>query len=245
MAQGSGKTNGKNGRSGTGKSPQKRKPTGRQTSAKAAAQQPVRREITGGVLAFIGLFSLIAYFSVDALFINFIRKVIGGVVGWGFYIFAPVMFIGAYIMFFHKGRPVAFRLTAALLLPVLFGAMTNLLFSRADLASAGGFAAMVSLLYNDGAQLAFGGVVTGLLSFGLERVFSVYVAFPLLLIAFLYFLLAAWCHSRHQQVGGTGVVMDSSRWEGAPVFVRQGNFRRQRGDSRWGSCLLSAICTAG
>lgn len=195
MAQGSGKTNGKNGRSGTGKSPQKRKPTGRPASAKAAAQQPVRREITGGVLAFIGLFSLIAYFSVDALFINFIRKVIGGVVGWGFYIFAPVMFIGAYIMFFHKGRPVAFRLTAALLLPVLFGAMTNLLFSRADLASAGGFAAMVSLLYNDGAQLAFGGVVTGLLSFGLERVFSVYGAFPLLLIAFLYFLLAAFNQS--------------------------------------------------
>ena len=187
MAQGSGK---KTVKRTSGRAPAARKGAGAH-SASAAAQKPIRREVTGAALAFIGLFSFLAYFSIDAIFISGLRSVIGGLVGWGFYIFPPMMLVAAYIMIFHHGRPVAFRLTSALLLPVIFGAMTHLLFSSADLGSAGGFAGMVSLLYADGSHLAFGGVVSGLLSYGLEIVFSVYGAFPLLLAAFIFFLLSA------------------------------------------------------
>ena len=187
MAQGSGK---KTVKRTSGRAPAARKGSGAH-SASSAAQKPIRREVTGAVLAFIGLFSFLAYFSIDAIFISGLRSVIGGLVGWGFYIFPPMMLVAAYIMIFHHGRPVAFRLTSALLLPVIFGAMTHLLFSSADLGSAGGFAGMISLLYADGSRLAFGGVVSGLLSYGLELVFSVYGAFPLLLAAFIFFLLSA------------------------------------------------------
>jgi S-DNA-T family DNA segregation ATPase FtsK/SpoIIIE len=206
MAQGSGKKTVK--KSGGRRSAPAAKKASGAHSASAAPKKPVRREVTGAVLAFLGLLSFIAYFGVDAIFISGLRKLIGGLVGWGFYIFPPVMFIAAYIMLAHHGRPVAFRLTSALLLPVLFGAMTHLLFSQAEPGSAGGFAAMVSLLYSDGTQLAFGGVISGLLSCGLEKALSVYGAFPLLLAAFIYFTLSmfnlsiskivAWSRSRER-----------------------------------------------
>lgn len=152
------------------------------------AKKPIRREVTGGILAFVGLFSLIGYFNVNAFAIDWLREIISGLIGWGFYIFPPVMLLGAAIMIFHHGRPVALRFTAAMILPVLFGAMAHLLFSRVDLTGAGGFMAMVTLLYSDGTAMAFGGVITGFIAYGLELALSVYGAFPLLLVIFLFLL---------------------------------------------------------
>lgn len=151
-----------------------------------AAGKPVRREVTGGVLAFVGLLTFIGYFDEHALAVGWLCGIVRGIAGWGFYIFPPVMLIAAFFMIFHRGRPVARRLTCALLLPVLFGAITHLLFSELDLGALRGFGAMVSALYSDGRAGVFGGVVSGLISYGLETVFSVYGAFPLLLIGFIF-----------------------------------------------------------
>lgn len=159
--------------------------------ASAAKQKPVRREVTGCVLAFFGLLTFIGYFDENAIAVGWLCGVVKGIVGWGFYIFPPVMLIAAYIMIFHHGRPVAFRLTSALLLPVLFGSLTHLLFSKLQLGTLSSLGAMTSALWSDGRAGTFGGVLSGFISYGLEKVFSIYGAFPLLLVAFIFFLLAA------------------------------------------------------
>lgn len=181
MAQGSKNT--------TAKGPARKRPAPARRASQPAAK-PVRREVAGGIAAFVGLLTFIGYFGVAAIAIGWLCGLVRGLVGWGFYIFPPVMFITAYILIFHHGRPVAFRTVSALLLPVLFGAMTHLLFSTLKLGNLSSFGAMASALYADGKAAAFGGVISGFLSYGLERVFSIYGAFPLLLVAFIFCLLS-------------------------------------------------------
>ena len=87
-----------------------------------SAVRPIRREIGAVVCLFLGIFSLIGYFKVDALFIQFFCGFVKGLIGWGYILFPPAMLLCAYILGFHKGRPVMFRLVSALLLPLLLGA---------------------------------------------------------------------------------------------------------------------------
>lgn len=187
MAQGSKNSNSKKSAGGASSA------RGKSAPAKhaAAAKKPVRREVTGGVLAFAGLLAFIGYFDENALAVGWLCLLVRGIAGWGFYIFPPVMLIAAYIMIFHHGRPVAFRLTSALLLPVLFGSLTHLLFSELDLDALGNFGAMITALWADGKAGVFGGALSGFIAYGLEEVFSIYGAFPLMLVAFIFFLLSA------------------------------------------------------
>jgi S-DNA-T family DNA segregation ATPase FtsK/SpoIIIE len=174
------------------------KKSARRSPAHAAAkksQKPVGRYVAGGILAFLGLLTAIGYFNKDGLAVSWLCGAEKGVVGWGFYILAPVMLLGAYDMLFRRGRTAYKMLVSALLLPILFGAMTHLLFSKLDLGALSSFGAMAAALYGDGKAGVFGGVISGLLSYGAEKVFSIYAAFPLLLAAFIIFLLASFNRS--------------------------------------------------
>ena len=188
MAQSSRSTTAKK---SSGRSSSRRSGEPAKRAASAAPAKPLRREIGGGIAAFLGLLSFIGYFDENAIAVGWLCAAVKGAVGWGFYLFSPVMLLAAYILIFHHGRPVAFRVTCALLLPVLFGALTHLLFGELALDSLSGFGAMAAALWADGKANAFGGVVTGLAAFGLEKVFSIYGAFPLLLAAFLFCLLSS------------------------------------------------------
>ena len=84
--------------------------TGRKTSTKkstqaASSQRPVRREVGAIVCVFLGLFSFIGYFKVDAVFITFFCGLIKGLIGWGYFIFPPVLFLSAIILGFHRADP--------------------------------------------------------------------------------------------------------------------------------------------
>ncbi|MBQ2564577.1 MAG: DNA translocase FtsK [Oscillospiraceae bacterium] len=116
----------------------------------------------------------------------------------------------AYLLMHYRNTPLTGRIVALLLIPVLFGAMAQLLFSMTDLGAAGGLASIISILFNDGRQLAYGGVISGLLAYGLEKIISIYGAFPVLLLAFIYFVLRSfnitisqimeWANSKEQPV---------------------------------------------
>jgi S-DNA-T family DNA segregation ATPase FtsK/SpoIIIE len=53
-----------------------------------------------------------------------------GLLGWGFYAVAPVLFLCAVILAFHRGRPVRLRSVCALLLPLAVGALVHLFSGR-------------------------------------------------------------------------------------------------------------------
>ena len=145
---------------------------------------PINREITAFVFFFIAVFIIISYFNTEGAVIAFAANLIKGLFGWGYWLSAPAFLAAAFILAFHKGRPVALRVTAVFLLPVLFAAMGNLFFAEPVL---GDFdlKAVVGDLFLAGQALNSGGVVGGLIAVGLEMALSIYGAFPLLLVLFV------------------------------------------------------------
>ena len=184
--------------------------TGGNHSNPAKNTQSNNRVIASIVFALIGLISALGYFRIDAILVEGLRTVIGGMAGWGFYLFPPCALLIAYVFIHYRNTPVTARVLCIMALPILFGAMTQLLFSNTDLAAAGGFASIVSLLFSDGRQLAYGGVLSGLLSYGLEKIISIYGAFPVMLLAFIYCALRSfnvtisdiveWANSKEQSI---------------------------------------------
>ena len=155
------------------------------------APRPIRREVGAAVCLFLAILSFIGYFDVDGWFVDFFCGIIQGVLGWGYYLFPPALLLMAITLAFHRGRPVAFRIFCCCMLPIMFGAMAHLLFSRTALELGGKLTPLIEGLYAEGKLLEGGGLVSGLLAMALESMFSVYGAFPLQLALFLFFLIYA------------------------------------------------------
>ena len=168
-----------------------KKPAASKNNSRSAknAPKPIRREVGAAVCAFLAIFSFIGYFDVDGWFIDFFCGFVKGILGWGFYLFPPALLLAAIALAFHRGRPVAFRVFCCFMLPIIFGAIAHLLFSRTALALGGSFSELIKGLYAEGKLLEGGGMIAGLLAMALESMFSVYGAFPLLLALLLFFLM--------------------------------------------------------
>ena len=182
---------------GTKKSTGAKKSTASRTSsrsrtpAKKSAPRPVRREIGAVVCAFLGIFSLIGYFDVDALFINVFCGFLKGLLGWGYFIFPISLLISAGILAMHRGRPVVLRVTCTMLLPLFIGAAAHLLFAGDGFSFGGNFMDLCERLYNSGTRLTSGGLIAGLISMALEAMFSVYGAIPVLLAVLVFLCMCS------------------------------------------------------
>ena len=150
--------------------------------------RPIRREVGGAVCLLLAFFGIITYFQVDALFINLFRDLLGGLAGYGAYAYPPALLLAAYILFFHRGRPVRLRLTCALTLPVLLGAVFHLFLCGSSYEWSW---AMVGQLWEDGLTHTCGGAVGGLLALSLRAAFSKVGALAVLIVASLLLLLVA------------------------------------------------------
>ncbi len=153
--------------------------------------KPVRREVGGVVCAFLGVFTFIGFFDVDALFIEGFCAAMKGLLGWGYYFVPPVLLLAAAILLFHRGRPVLLRVVCAFLIPVVLGAVAHLLLCRAELSFDTQFSELCGILYKSGVQMGSGGVISGLTAMGLDAMFSVYGALPVLIVAFVFLLMLA------------------------------------------------------
>ena len=142
--------------------------------------QPIRREVGAMVLLFLGIIAVIALFPSEGWLVDGWRALIGGLFGWGYYIAAFSILWGAYILGFHRGRPVRMRLVCVLLLPLVFGAFVHALWNDYD-------GAQLSRLWRAGCELSehCGGVLAGLIGFVLRKALSRVGAFILLVAAFL------------------------------------------------------------
>ena len=165
---------------------------GGRTAQPAAPRRPIRREVTAIVLLFVGLVSLIAFSTSEAWLLSGYRTLVRGLFGWGFY-FAPIsLFWGAYIMFYHKGRPVALRLTCVCLLTLVFGAFVHMLLcdERFFISS---FANGVRDLWDLGQVTSSkcGGVLSGILGTLFRSAVGKFGAFVILTAAFLLLLIEA------------------------------------------------------
>ena len=154
--------------------------------AKKNAPRPIRREVGAVICAFLGIFSLIGYFDVEALFIDVFCGFLKGLFGWGYFLFPISLLISAGILATHRGRPVVLRVTCTMLLPLFVGAAAHMLFAGDGFSFGGNFMDLCERLYVSGTRLASGGLLAGLLSMSLEGMFSVYGAIPVLLAVLVF-----------------------------------------------------------
>ena len=202
----------------------KKTPEKDNTPPPAPPAPPIRREAGAFVFLFLAVFTAVGMFNTDGAFIAYFTGLVKGLLGWGFWLVAPAFLFTAVILGFHKGRPVAARVCCALLLPLLFAAMANLAFyelpgGEFDLKTA------ANTLFIQGKALECGGAVGGLLAFALEKLFSVYGAFPLLLALFALCLITA-CNSSVSDIFKK--LRESSRAQYDPAMYEEPEIRQER-----------------
>ncbi len=162
---------------------------GKSSAAKhAQASRPIRREIWALVCFFVGLFSLIGYFNVDAIFITYFCGTIKGFIGYGYYILPPVLIVCAVILAFHRGRPVKARSICLVLVPVIFGALCHLFFAKYE-PDFSKFAEAFKTIYSEGSAMHGGGLISGFLAIGFEAMFSIWGAVPVFIFALIALLM--------------------------------------------------------
>ena len=160
------------------------------TAKKATPKQPKRREIGAVVCLVLAVCSFLGYFSSDGWFIAFFHNLLGGLFGKGFYLVPPALLVCAFILFTHRGRPVRLRVVAALLFPLLFGALLHLFISEGSYSWTSG---LLAKLYADGPKLGpagSGGVLGGIVCMALVAVLG-RIGTGIVLIVLLLVLLAA------------------------------------------------------
>ena len=116
----------------------------------------------------LAIFSALGYFHMEALFIDLFCGLIKGLLGYGFWLTPPALLLMAYILAFHRGRPVRLRLVCAGLLPVLFSCFLHSLLAETlpwDLN-------LWTALVESGEALRSGGGLCGLLAQSFVTLFT-------------------------------------------------------------------------
>ncbi len=167
-----------------------KKPAASKSTAKKGAsspKRPIRREMSGVVLLILTLCTIVSYFKVDALLINWLRSLIKGFFGYGYWISAPAMLYGAVILLNHRGHPVRLRLSCTLLLPLVFGMLSHMAFCGTAYDSVD---AIIKTLWQSGKTLSSGGVISGLLAIGSVKVLSRVASIIIFVVVFAALLMA-------------------------------------------------------
>lgn len=158
------------------------------SKASEREQKPIRREVGAVVCGLLALFSLLGLFRVDGFVIDALCGTAKGLIGYGYWFLPFALFGAGLVLLFHRGRPVCLRVVCTLLLPVTLGSFLHMLLFK------GTFLwnwEAVKALYDTGKAMASGGMVAGVLSQGFIAAFSKYGAVPLLILAALGQLMAA------------------------------------------------------
>ena len=157
-------------------------------TAKKNQKRPIRREVAGAILLVLALCLGFSYFQSGAWLLDQPAKLCRSLFGWGYYLVAPALLLGSYILLFHRGRSVASCLTGALLMPVVFGAIMHIALCREEYAGMDG---ILKLLWTSGNALESGGAVSASLAILLVLLVKKVLAMVLLVVLFVAFLMMA------------------------------------------------------
>ena len=143
--------------------------TGRGKGGKQTAVRPMRREIGAFVCLFLGIFTVLCCFHVNAVVLNLMASLFKGTIGAGFYILPFSFLLGFLILLLHDGRPVALRVTCAFLLAATIGALAHIFSGGSELEWSW---EMFGELWDGGISGAGGGILSGFLAELLSAVIS-------------------------------------------------------------------------
>ncbi len=145
-----------------------------------------------GAAAFVLLFvlALVMYFTSEGEVLQRFGELCKGLIGWGYWLIAPLFLLIAAILFFVKDKPVGFRIFCACMLPVLLSAIVNISMmpKMKFVGLAGDYKNTLEQLFQLGMQLKCGGVVAGGIGLALDSAFGLYGAYPILIVLLLFCL---------------------------------------------------------
>lgn len=165
--------------------------SGRSKKPAQPQRRPIRREVGGAVLLVLALCVFVSYFRVNAILIDWLAVLLKGLFGYGYWLAGPALLLAALILLFHHGRPVQLRTACALLLPVLFGSLGQILRMMLRDETYESSLGILAKLWASGNQLASGGAVSGSLAIGSAAVISPLVSLILFTVLFVVLLMAA------------------------------------------------------
>ncbi len=161
---------------------------GRSRTPQEPQRRPIRREVWGVVCLVLALCTFVSYFHAQAIFIDWLAKLLKGLVGYGYWLSGPAFLLTALILLFHRGRPVRLRVNCALLLPVLFGSLVHMVLASGEYRSS---VAILRDLWLDGIALKSGGAISGALAVGSVAVFSKVASIIIFTVLFVVLLMTA------------------------------------------------------
>ena len=149
--------------------------------------------LIGGILFLVlAICSAISYFNTEGSFVAFFSEWLRGLLGWGFYLAAPAFAVCALMLFTCGNRPVSGRVFATVMLPVILAALSDLMLNT-GIREGTPFMEAVNNLFDYGKIMQSGGVIGGLIAYGMFRTLSMAGALPLLVLAFIYcFIVCCW-----------------------------------------------------
>jgi len=146
-----------------------KKPAAKAEKKPEKVRRPIRREIGGIICLLLALCIVVGYFQPDGWLIQLLPKLFKGLMGYGFHLVAPALLVAGFILLRHHGRPVAFRVTCALLIPAIWGSLAHLIFCKETFDSAMG---IIPKLWSTGLAVSSGGVFSGAIAHGVMAVFG-------------------------------------------------------------------------
>ena len=160
----------------------KKKTASAGSKQKTPQKKPVRREVWALVLLALSLFVTVSYFDGEAVIVNWIAKLLKGMLGYGYWMMAPALLITGIILLFHHGRPIYLRISCALLLPLIGSSLCHMILV-APMTSEH----IIKDLWNMGLIVKGGGVLAGGLAIIFVKLFSKVAS----IIVFLALFIAA------------------------------------------------------
>ncbi len=151
---------------------QKKRTSGSRSGSGAKKQTAVQKKRShrgalAAVFLVLGLFTVLGYFEADGVFIRFLRRLMSGLFGGGFYLLPPALLMCGVFLLSHKRGAVS-RAICSLLVPFMVGAFCQL-FSDIDVAESEN---IFSMLWNDGVALHGGGALGGSVTILFAYLFS-------------------------------------------------------------------------
>ncbi len=160
------------------------KKSGRGKTAAGKSVEKQHREIWVVVTFFLSLVLSLAVFNVKGFLLEALSSFCKGILGFGAYILPFSLLVICGTILFARGKPIASRVITVLLIPIMTGVLSHLLFSDVTLDQH-----VISTLYKTGRTWESGGVIAGglgaLLSAALSNVGALIISF----ILFTYLLL--------------------------------------------------------
>jgi len=130
---------------------------------------PYRREFFGFLFVVAAVLLVIALFDSDGILTKYLANILKGIVGQGYWLCIPVFAVAGYTLIFHENKRIMFKVICILLMPVFFGALLYLAVNYTPYFGNDDFVGLVTTLYYQGQDMQYGGVLSGLLGFGLQK----------------------------------------------------------------------------